>query len=58
MLYYILHLRLYEANEIAFDLPLSDVSRAKKKETQSSHETHASAKDGSLYIPSAIITDV
>lgn len=40
---------LYEANEIAFDLPLSDTFRAKKK-TQSSRETHASAEDGRLYI--------
>lgn len=48
MHYYILHLRL-STNEIAFDLPLSDTFRAKKK-AQSSHETYASAKDGRLYI--------
>lgn len=48
MHYYVLHLRLYEANEIAFDLPLSDTFRTKKKKTQSSHETHA--EDGRLYI--------
>lgn len=50
MHYYVLHLRLYEANEIAFDLPLSDTFRAKKRHKVTTKRTRA--RKTAVYISS------